>query len=367
MSIGRYLDEIRYGDRLYSRGSDKQTYSVTLNKQFRSLGVTAYLNYYYQTYWNRPATSRWNMSVARYFDVGSIKNISATLSAYRTELRGKKDDTLYLSLNLPLGGAASINYSAQNGSNRTTQSVSWYQRLDERNTYQLSTNASTGEAPGFSGYYSRTGDITQVNTSASYKAGAYRSAGLSVQGGATVTTQGAALHRTNVAGGTRLMVDTEGVSGVPVQGGGSTSTHTNLFGKAVITDVSSYYRNQAGIDLNNLADNVEAERPVAQFTLTEGAIGYRKFSVITGQKLMAVIRRADGSFPPFGASVLNNGRETGIVSDSGNVWLSGVNPGVKMAVRWSGATQCTITLPEVLPEDPTGENHLLLPCIDSND
>lgn len=367
MTISRYLDEIRYGNRLYARGSDKQTYSVTLNKQFRSLGISAYLNYYYQTYWNRPATGRWNMSLARYFDIGSIKNMSVNLSAYRNEVRGKTDDTLYLSLNIPLGSAASINYSAQSGSAGSSQNTGWYQRLDERNTYQIGTSTSSGEAPTFSGYYTRTGDIAQINTSASYKAGSYRSAGLSVQGGATATTQGAALHRTNMAGGTRLMVDTEGVSGVPVQGGGSASTHTNLFGKAVITDVNSYYRNQAGIDLNNLADNVEAERPVAQFTLTEGAIGYRKFGVITGQKLMAVIRRADGSFPPFGASVLNNERETGIVSDSGNVWLSGVNPGVKMAVRWSGATQCTITLPEVLPEDPTGENHLLLPCIDSND
>ncbi|WP_176519202.1 outer membrane usher protein [Candidatus Pantoea floridensis] len=367
MTISRYLDEIKYQDRYYQRGEDKQTYSVTLNKQFRSLGISAYLNYYYQTYWNRPATGRWNMSLARYFDIGSIKNMSVNLSAYRNEVRGKTDDTLYLSLNIPLGSAASIHYSAQSGSTGSTQNAGWYQRLDERNAYQIGTSTSSGEAPTFSGYYTRTGDIAQINTSASYKAGSYRSAGLSVQGGATATTQGAALHRTNMAGGTRLMVDTEGVSGVPVQGGGSAATHTNLFGKAVITDVNNYYRNQAGIDLNNLADNVEAERPVTQFTLTEGAIGYRKFGVITGQKLMAVIRRADGSFPPFGASVLTNGRETGIVSDSGTVWLSGVNPGVKMAVRWSGATQCTITLPEVLPEDPTGENHLLLPCIDSND
>ncbi|HBZ16819.1 MAG TPA: PapC/FimD family outer membrane usher protein [Pantoea sp.] len=365
MTISRYLDELKYGEHSYQRGDDKQTYSVTLNKQFRSLGLSAFLNYYYQTYWDRPATSRWNMSLARYFDVGSIKNMSVNLSAYRNELRGKTDDTLYLSFNIPLGGAASINYSAQSGSSGATQNVGWYQRLDERNTYQVSAITSSDEAPTLSGYYSRTGDIAQVNTSASYKAGVYHSAGLSAQGGVTATTQGAALHRTNFAGGTRLMVDTEGVSDVPIQGGGSAATHTNLFGKAVITDVNSYYRNQASIDIKNLPENVEAERSITQVTLTEGAIGYRKFGVITGQKLMAVIRRADGSFPPFGASVLNDGRETGIVSDSGSVWLSGVNPGVKMAVRWSGATQCIITLPDVLPEDPSGENNLLLPCIDS--
>lgn len=367
MTISRYLDELRYDQRHYSRGADKQTYSVTLNKQFRTLKLGAYINYYYQTYWDRAPTSRWNMSLSRYFDVGSIKNMSVNLSAYRTELGGKKDDTLYLSLNIPFDGAASVNYSAQSDSSGATQNLGWYQRLDERNTYQVSTSTHSGEAPTFSGYYSRTGDIAQVNSSASYKEGAYRSAGLSAQGGMTATLQGAALHRTNMAGGTRLMVDTEGVSDIPLQGGGAAGTRTNHFGKAVITDVNSYYRNQASIDINRLADNVEAERPVAQFTLTEGAIGYREFGIITGQKLMAMIRLADGSYPPFGASVLHNNRETGIVSDKGSVWLSGVNPGVKMAVRWSGKTQCTVTLPEKLPEEITGENNLLLPCIDSND
>lgn len=364
MTMGSYLDALQNDDGGNDRGNSKQTYSVTLNKQFRSLGLSAFLNYNYQTYWNRPATSRWNMSLARYFDLGSIKNMSVNLSAYRTQLRGKTDDSLYLSLNIPIGNSSSINYSAQNSEKGTSQNVGWYDRIDDRNTYQVSTSHSSGASPTFSGFYTHTGDIAQTNTSASYQAGSYRSAGFSAQGGVTATAEGAALHRTNFAGGTRLMVDTEGVSGIPVQGNGAV-TYTNFFGKAVIADVNSYYRNQASIDINKLADNVEAERPVTQITLTEGAIGYRKFGVITGQKLMAVIRRADGSFPPFGASVISKGRETGIVNDSGNVWLSGVNPGTKMDVNWGGKNQCVISLPDVLPENPMGETNLLLPCIDS--
>lgn len=364
MTMGSYLEAIKYDDGDNNRGASKQTYSVTLNKQFRSLGLSAFLNYNYQTYWNRPATSRWNMSLARYFDLGSIKNMSVNLSAYRTQLRGKTDDSLYLSMNIPFGNSSSINYSAQNSDKGTSQNIGWYDRLDDRNTYQMSTSVNSSTSPTFSGFYSHTGDIAQTNTSASYQASGYRSAGFSAQGGITATAQGAALHRTNFAGGTRLMVDTEGVSGVPVQGNGAV-TYTNYFGKAVIADVNSYYRNQASIDINKLADNVEAERPITQVTLTEGAIGYRTFGVITGQKLMAVIRRADGSFPPFGASVISKGRETGIVNDSGNVWLSGVNPGTKMEVHWSGKSQCSISLPNVLPEDVMGETNLLLPCIDS--
>ncbi|QLJ33655.1 fimbria/pilus outer membrane usher protein, partial [Serratia marcescens] len=55
-------------------------------------------------------------------------------------------------------------------------------------------------------------------------------------------------------------------------------------GKAVVADVNSYYRNKASIDLNSLSDNVEATRSVVQATLTEGAIGYRKFEVMPARR-----------------------------------------------------------------------------------
>lgn len=93
-----------------------------------------------------------------------------------------------------------------------------------------------------------------------------------------------------------MMVDTGGVSGVPVRGSAAL-TCSNMFGKAVISDISSYYRSSINIDLNRLPDNMEATRSVVQDTLTEGAIGYRRFGVLSGRKSMAVIRLADGGVP----------------------------------------------------------------------
>ncbi|KAG0924279.1 hypothetical protein G6F31_019173 [Rhizopus arrhizus] len=130
------------------------------------------------------------------------------------------------------------------------------------------------------GYLSYDGSWARTVVSASHQAGAYSSMGMSLEGGATVTARGAALHRSVSPGGTRLMVDTHGVGGVPVRGNG-VATETNGFGKAVITDVNSYYRTQASIDLALLPDNVEALRSVTQATLTEGAIGYRSLEVIS--------------------------------------------------------------------------------------
>ncbi|EFE5324542.1 fimbria/pilus outer membrane usher protein [Escherichia coli] len=160
--------------------------------------------------------------------------------------------------------------------------------------------------------------------------------------------------------GTRLMIDADGVAGVPVEGNGA-AVYTNMFGKAVVADVNNYYRNQAYIDLNNLPENAEATQSVVQATLTEGAIGYRKFSVISGQKAMAVLRLQDGSYPPFGAEVKNDSAQNvGLVDDDGNVYLAGVKPGEHMIVSWGGVAHCDIHLPDPLPADLF--NGLLLPC-----
>ena len=76
---------------------------------------------------------------------------------------------------------------------------------------------------------------------------------------------------------------------------------------------------------------------------------------------MAVIRLADGSVPPFGATVLNAKKQNvGIVSDDGSVYLSGIRANEHMKVNWGGKAQCELSLPEIL----SNSNHtdLLLPC-----
>lgn len=361
LSFNQYLEASRKHISIRSNAANKQTYTVTLNKQLRSLGVSAFFNYHYQTYWNRPATRRWNMSLSRYFDIGNFKNISLNLSTYRTRNYGVKDDGLFLSVNVPFGSSSNISINTQNSNAGPVNSLGWYDRIDDRNNYRLGASVDPQQKHTIDGYYTHTGDASLMNYSASIKPGSYRSAAMSAQGGLTVTAQGAALHRTTMPGGTRLMLDTEGISDVTIKAGG-VATRSNQFGKAVLTDVSSYTRNQASLDINQLSDDVDAESPVMQLTMTEGAIGFRRFSLIKGQKLMGIIRLIDGSYPPFGASVLSKGRETGIVDEMGSVWLRGANPEMVMDVRWNGATQCQIQFPKILPADDTGESNLLLPC-----
>lgn len=134
---------------------------------------------------------------------------------------------------------------------------------------------------------------------------------------------------------------------VPVRGNGAV-THTNRFGKAVITDVNSYYRNQASIDLDTLPDDVEATQSVIQGTLTEGAIGYRSFDVIAGAKGMVTILMADRDARPLvqPPKIAAEMQDTGIVGEEGSTYLSGMQPGETMTLNWGGNDHCRFTLPD---------------------
>ncbi|WP_448651179.1 outer membrane usher protein [Pseudomonas fluorescens] len=333
-------------------GGSKALYTATVNKQFRDLGATVYASYNKQTYWSRPATQRWNVSMSRYFNVGSVKNMSLSLNVYRTLDYNYKDNGMALTVSLPLGPSGTLSLDANRAAGTNNFSTRYSDRIDERNSYQLS--ASDNSA---SGYLSHIGDQADFTLAASQREGNQTNLSMSARGGGTLTPYGAALHRTSSTGGTRLMVDTGGVPDVPVRGYG-TPTRSNAFGKAVIADLSSYQRTAASVDLESLPKNVEATQSVTQLTLTEGAIGYRSLEVISGEKAMVVLRLPDGSSPPFGATVKNaRQQDTGIVNDGGSVYLSGIQAGEQMTVSWGASEQCILTLPVILPAD--GLTHAL--------
>lgn len=363
MSMSEFLDAENSGERI---GGNKEMYTMTFNKQFRGTGLSVYLNYSHQTYWDMADSEHYNISLSRFFDFGKFKNMSVSLSAYRNNSFNSTDDGAYVSLSVPLENGASMSYDLNTGGGDTSHQVGYSDKIDERTNYNLRTGVSGQNGALASAFIEHRSDLAQGSLNVSYQEGQYSSLGLNLQGGLTSTLEGTALHSNTLPGGTRLLVDTDGVADVPIRGYGP-SKRTNRFGKAVLADINSYYRNKASVDLNQLADNAEVTHSVAEITLTEGAIGYRKFEVIAGEKMMALVRLADGSVPPFGATVLNEKNQvSGIIGDSGNVYLSGINPGQTMMVNWDGTSQCAITLPERVDQSTVKEPVLLLPCRESD-
>ncbi|MDO1708237.1 fimbria/pilus outer membrane usher protein, partial [Escherichia coli] len=65
-------------------GGSKELYTISLSKNFRDIGMSVYLNYNHQTYWDRPENNYYSLTLSKYFDVGTIKNVSVNLSANRS-------------------------------------------------------------------------------------------------------------------------------------------------------------------------------------------------------------------------------------------------------------------------------------------
>lgn len=361
MTMNEYLDA-REGENIRS-GHDKEMFTVSYNQNFIDPGINVYLNWTQRTYWDRNDQNNYNIMISKFFNVGHIKNISLSISGFRNEYDNEKDDGVYLSLSVPWGDNRSLTYSGSFDNNDTSHRVGYYEQLDDQNNYQINVGQSI-DTTSVDGYFRHTGNYADVDVNASYVDGDYSSVGLSLTGGATLTARGGALHRASIPGGTRLLVDTSGIPDVPV-GGYSVPVYTNMFGNAVISDVNSYNRNDIRIDIDHLPDNAEAIRSITQATLTEGAIGYRQFDVISGEKAMAVLRMSNGAHPPLGAEVRNDRQQqVGLVDDNGSVYLAGVNPGEHMTVMWNGDQQCEIELPSPLPNDLF--NGLFLPCQGNN-
>ncbi len=184
-----------------------------------------------------------------------------------------------------------------------------------------------------------------------YAANDYTSASASWSGSFTATQHGAAFHRRSSTNEPRLMVSTDGVGDIPIQGN---NDYTNRFGIAVVPFVSSYQPTTVAVNMNDLPDGVTVSENVVKETWTEGAIGFKSLASRAGKDLNVIISDANGHFPPLGADVrqAEGGVSVGMVGENGHAWLSGVDENQQFTVHWGDQKTCAIHLPEHL-EDVT--------------
>ncbi|MCW0507633.1 fimbria/pilus outer membrane usher protein [Aeromonas piscicola] len=331
------------------RTEQKALYTVALSKQFEGSAIGAHLNYNNQKYWNEADRKRISLSLSSYFDFMDWKGMTSSITAYSSKQYSTTDNGLYFSLSIPWGLAKSVGYSVSADKSNTINNIHINNRVDERNSYSMTAGSSSNGSESISGFYFHSGDIADMNVNVSHQSDSSSGIGLSLNGGMTATAKGAALHRASMAGGSRIMIDTESVADVPVSGYGPT-TKTNRFGKAVVADVSSYDRSQTNIDVNNIDDDIEViGSPVRNMTLTEGAIGYEKFDMLSGSKRMVQIKRVNGKYVPMAAVVYNSKQQpVGMVAEDGLVYLAGLREGESLQVNWS-SERCNLMLPIPLP------------------
>ena len=333
----------------YNTWGDKELYTITANKTFwaedAAKALTVYLDYTHRTYWDHEAEDRYGLSINKNVNIGSFKDVSVYVSAYKTKTENYEDDkSVMLTLSMPIGDRKSAGYSVQSSNGKVTHLATYqdYSRPDD--TYQLGAGVQSNGHAVARGYYNHNSDIGAVSLNAYSVQSEYTSVGASLRGGLTATQHGAALHQATRRGGTRMMVDTDKTSGVSFNNGRAV---TNRFGVAVISDMTDYRKSDTRVDVDQLGDDIDAMNAIKQGTLTEGAIGYNAFEIAEGFKLLANVKLPDGSVPPFGATVVkDSGRVLSVVDEDGLVYLTGVKPNEAFELSWGGARQCKIVAPQ---------------------
>lgn len=145
MSFNDYLNyTTSHEDFMQSR----EMYTMTFSQQFKSLGLSAYLNYSHQTYWNNPAEDRYNLSLSRYFDIGKWKNINGSLTAYRNKFNGENDDGMYLSLSVPWGDSGSLSYNGSVNGDSNSHNLAYFDHLKNGDNYRIAAGGSNNGGTG---------------------------------------------------------------------------------------------------------------------------------------------------------------------------------------------------------------------------
>lgn len=350
MTMDQYIDARQH---FGWRSNNKSMYTVLASKAFLDTGISGNLSFTHQDYWNRKSSETLNLFLSRYLTSGWMAGGSTSLALSRSQYQQRKDTSLSVSLTVPFGATSRVGFDVYTSGGKSRQRAT-YSDYSNSSSYQVSASHDA-DGPGTDGYYSYRGQAGEVNVNASYQGNGDSNVGVSVQGGVTATAAGVAAHGAAYNGGTRLMIDTDGVAGVPLQNG---EERSNSLGVAVIPAVNSYYKTDVRVDIDNLPDDVEAKTSVAQATLTEGAIGYRKLLMSQGAKSMVIISLPDGTHPPFGTTVTDkDGRQVAMIDDKGFTYLTGIRPSVSFYAQWGQSKKCEITLPEQFNSAP--KQHML--------
>ncbi|MDX6840845.1 fimbrial biogenesis outer membrane usher protein [Hafnia paralvei] len=167
----------------------------------------------------------------------------------------------------------------------------------------------------------------------------------SVRGGITAHPHGITLSQPVSLDSANALVSANGASGVDIKNGAGIGT--DIFGYAVVPNLIPYQQNRISLDVSSLDDDVDARNTDTTIIPTRGALVPVKFDVAVGKRAMFILRYR-GQPLPLGSQVSVLGEQgspsSGIVSDGGQVYLSGLPDQGQVKAIWSTnekRMQCT--------------------------
>jgi len=119
---------------------------------------------------------------------------------------------------------------------------------------------------------------------------------------------------------------------------------TDARGYTIVPDVSLYRRNDISLDTETMPEDVEIEVATASVVPTRGSITRAEFDANVGIRAILTLMDPMGKKIPFGATVTYLSKTTGksssgIVSDDGQVFMSGLDESGVLQVQWGKKAQ----------------------------
>lgn len=175
-------------------------------------------------------------------------------------------------------------------------------------------------------------------------AGYYRSAGTrtlnaGLRGGAVVHSRGVTLGRRLSMDSPLAIVSTPGAASVRISN--QINVETDYFGNALVSNLLPYQRNQIGIDVTSLSNNMDVTATDQTIVPTAGSVIPVRFNVASGERMLLKVMNHNRPIP-MGAVASAEGQSgeerTAFFADQGQVYLTGMPATGTVRVKWgSGA------------------------------
>ncbi|MFW7249000.1 outer membrane usher protein [Enterobacter sp. BNK-34] len=326
----------------------KNQVQISLNQPLSS-GENSFGSLYvsgtWQDYWNATgSTSNYNIGYNNSFTYGSY-----SLSLQRTyDQYGKKDDSVYLSLSIPLnvfshdgsrsGGFSNINMGLRSdlkgGTSVNTSAGGNTQ--DNKISYSVSAASNSGNYGNLnqiSGYGSLNSAYGPLGLSASFGDDNSKQYSASYSGGMVLHSGGIAFAPGSIGDSDALaLVKASGAKGAGI---GFGSSEIGDSGYGILPYMSAYRENRVYLDISTLENDVEITNTSEITVPRSGSVVLVNFETNEGRSLILELQRTDKGFIPLGADVLNEKNESvGTVGQAGQAFVRGVEDQGVLHVVW---------------------------------
>ena len=135
-------------------------------------------------------------------------------------------------------------------------------------------------------------------------------------------------------GGQFAIINANNAPGVRFQN--QRGIQTDWQGNAVIPSLTAYQENRIRIDTTSLPEDVDSSDTAVTVIPSRNAAVMAHIDAHVGYRLLITLTRPDGKAVPFGAIATTSGTPvlSGIVDDSGILYLAGVKETAELDVKW---------------------------------